>query len=127
MFLVDGRQGVNRADSQGIGAALGGRAGQLLQRQAVAEATIAGAAQAVQLHCQAPVAWWRLLHLVFQAVAACWRHRHGEAAAVDFHLVIADGQLAGQARLVIEAEGDRGVIFQGAVGHAGGTEVARQR
>jgi hypothetical protein len=50
---------MHRADRQGIGAAFGGTARQLFQRQAVAIAAIAGAAQAVQLHCQAPAARWR--------------------------------------------------------------------
>ncbi|MNJ60283.1 hypothetical protein D3C77_560050 [compost metagenome] len=90
MRLVDGRQGVDRADGQGIGTTLGGRAGQLFQRQAVAVAAIAGPTQAVQLHRQAPAAWRWLLHLVFKAVAAWRGHGHGEAAAVDFHLVVAD-------------------------------------
>ncbi|MNM64453.1 hypothetical protein D3C81_758520 [compost metagenome] len=126
VLLVDGRQGVDRADGQGIGTALGGRAGQLFQGQAVAVAAIAGAAQAVQLHRQAPAARWRLLHAVFKAVAAWRGHGHGEAAAVDFHLVVADGQRTGQAGLVVEAEGEGGVVLQGAVRDAGGAEVARQ-
>ena len=70
MLLVEGRQCVHGADRQGIGAALGGTARQLFQRQAVAIAAIVGATQAVQLHRQAPATRWRLGDGVLQGVAA---------------------------------------------------------
>jgi len=60
---------VHRADRQGVGPAFGGRAGQVFQRQGVAEPAVAEAAQGVQLGAQAPGTWGLTVDGIGDAVA----------------------------------------------------------
>ncbi|MNM85241.1 hypothetical protein D3C81_973510 [compost metagenome] len=94
MLLVERRQGVDRADGEGVGTTLCGAARQLLQGQAVAVAAITWAAQAVKLRRNAPAARWGLFDSVLQAVATQRRHGHCESTAIDSDAVIAQGQCA---------------------------------
>ncbi|MNP02502.1 hypothetical protein D3C76_943560 [compost metagenome] len=87
---IAGEHGVQRADGQGIGATLGGAAGQLLQRQAVAETAITGTAQAVELGADAPAAGCRGVQGILQAEAACRGDGEGEVPVADLYAVITD-------------------------------------
>ncbi|PAV93216.1 hypothetical protein WR25_01135 [Diploscapter pachys] len=126
VVLVEGRQGVDRADRQGIGTALGGVARQLFQRQTVAKAAVAGAPQAVQLHGKAPATGRGLLHAVLQGMATRRCHGHGTGPAIDIQAVIAQGQAGRQPRLGVQGQTALAAVFQTAADLAGGAEVTLQ-
>ncbi|MNH13983.1 hypothetical protein D3C79_735690 [compost metagenome] len=101
---VAGEHGVQGADRQGIGTALGGAAHQRFEGQAVTIATVVGATQAVQLGTQAPAARRRCVEGIGNAVAACRCYGQGKVLPVDLHLVIADGQPGGKPGLSVQLQ-----------------------
>ncbi|RMT89811.1 hypothetical protein ALP39_04884 [Pseudomonas marginalis pv. marginalis] len=117
---------VHRADRQGIRTAFGGRTGQVLQGQGVAEATIAEAAQRVQLGTQAPGTGGLAVDGFGDAVAVGGGDGEGEGLVVDVHAVVAEGDHAGQHRVAIEAQLQGFAVFQADAAQGVGFEVARQ-
>ena len=67
---------MQRTDRQRLGTTFAGHPGQIFQRLGIAEPAIAGAAQRVQLHAQAPGTRDRTVDGIADAVAA--RRCHGQ-------------------------------------------------
>ncbi|MCY1415680.1 hypothetical protein D9M71_311720 [compost metagenome] len=78
------------ADRQRLGATFTGHPGKVLQRLGVTKPAIAGAAQGIQLHAQAPGTGDRVIHGIGDAVTPGGGHRQGEGLSVDTDLLVAD-------------------------------------
>ncbi|MNJ33184.1 hypothetical protein D3C77_278650 [compost metagenome] len=125
-LCVAGEHGVQRADGQGIGAAFGGAAGQLLQGLAIAVAAITVTAQAVELRADAPAArGWRVQRIA-EAEAAGGGHGEGKAPLIDVHPVVADRQPRRQAGVRVQLQVVFAAVLMLHPDGAGSGEVGRQ-
>ncbi|MNZ77012.1 hypothetical protein D3C78_955350 [compost metagenome] len=87
---VTGKHRMQRADRQRLGTTLAGYPGEVLQRLGVTKPAVAGAAQAIQLHAQAPGSGDRVVHGIGHAVATGRGHGESEVLSVHTDLLIAD-------------------------------------
>jgi len=127
MLLIGQAQGMDGADRDGVGAALGSAAGELLQGHAIAVTAATFPAQAVQLSGQAPQPRRRLVNGLFKAVTARRADRHGELALLDLQLMVTKRQGARQARLLVQLQLERVAVFKHALHSAARREVMHQR
>ena len=84
----------------------------MLQGQGVAKTAIAQAAQGIELGAQAPGASGLAVDRVGHAVAVAGRDGQGEGLPVDMHLVVAEGNHAGQYGLAVQAQLQGFAAFQ---------------
>ncbi len=117
---------MQRTDGQGIGTPFAGCPGQVFQGQGIAEATIAGTLQAVELGAQAPGPGCPGIGGVSHAVAGGGGDGQGEMLAFDAHGLVADRHQAWQHRVLVQSQIEYRTVFQMNLTRCIGAEVAGQ-
>jgi hypothetical protein len=84
----------------------------VFEGQSVTETAIVETPQAVELRADAPGAGGAAVHRFGHAVAVGGGDGQGEALVVDLHLVVAQGNDAGQHRIAIQAQFQGFALFQ---------------
>ncbi|MNP01881.1 hypothetical protein D3C76_937090 [compost metagenome] len=99
-------------DRQCVGAAFARHPGQVFQCLGVAKAAIAGTAQCIQLHAQAPGARDRAVHRIGYAVATGGSHGQGKALSIDLDVLVTDRDQPRQNGFGIQLETEFRAIFK---------------
>ncbi|MCY1363197.1 hypothetical protein D9M69_499460 [compost metagenome] len=117
---------MQRADRQRLGTTLAGYPGEVLQRLGVTKPAVAGAAQSIQLHAQAPGSRDRVVHGIGHAVATGRGHGESEVLSVHADLLIADRYQPRQHCVGVQFQVEPRTVLQVDFAWGPGLEKARQ-